>query len=276
MNQANQVPSVDFIVNTFERTYRQVLAPGFISNMADDHCYPFSRRIVIVNNVKDRADAEARANSLKSLGEIAECFFVSDLLPGTLQRAGLTFADLLPNFYYSDWALTAIFLEGSDFLVQCDADVRLKEKWDWITPSLNLMASDSRIAVANPNWETESLKHEAREFQGDFGIGYGFSDQLYLVRRCEFARPIYRFRAPISLRYPMAAGGRIFEQMVDSYMRVNGRMRATLSTIRYTHGSEEGVSHTKLTGFARLMEIRNRAALFMMRASGLKHPHYHI
>jgi hypothetical protein len=72
------------------------------------------------------------------------------------------------------------------------------------------MASDPRIATANPNWTSDSLKVEAREYQADCAIGYGFSDQIFLLRRSEFAQPIYKFHAPISLRYPMSAMGRIF------------------------------------------------------------------
>jgi hypothetical protein len=276
MNQANQVRSVDFIVNTFERTYREVLAPGFVAGMANSHCYSFSKRIVIINNVADRLAAEERADDLKNSGEITEYYFVADLLENTLRKAELTLADLEPNVHYTNWALTAAFLDWSEFFVHCDADVRLKERRDWITPSLELMMQDPRIAVANPNWTSDSLTQEVREFHGDFGIGYGFSDQLYLVRRTEFARPIYQFYAPISLRYPMSAMGRIFEQMVDSYMRVNGRMRATLTTVEYIHGAEEGASHTKLKGVARLKQARNAAVLFTLKALGFKHPRYHV
>ncbi len=276
MNQASCRPSVDFIVNTFERTYREVLAPGYIANMAADHCYPFARRIVMINNVNDREIAEKRARDLQRSGEITEYYFVADLLTQILPRAGLTLTDLQPNIHYTDCSLTAIFLDGSDYLVYCDADVRMKEQQDWITPSLELMARDSRIAVANPNWTPETLKRESREFQGEFGIGYGFSDQLYLLRRSEFARPIYKFHTPISLRYPMSASGRIFEQMVDSYMRVKGRMRATLSTANYIHGAEEGAFYAKLKGSAKVFQIRNSLILFTMKSLGLKHPRYHI
>lgn len=152
----------------------------------------------------------------------------------------------------------------------------MSEPFDWITPSLELMANDSRVAVANPNWCSNTLQQEAREWSGEFGVGYGFSDQLYLLRREEFARPIYKFHAPISLRYPMSARGRIFEQMIDSYMRVNGRMRATLSTAKYIHGTKEGISHAGLNSIAKEFQIRNSLILFTMKSLGLKHPEYYI
>jgi len=276
MSQTSHTPAVDFAVNTFERTYREVLAPGFIANMIVDHRYSFSRRIVMINNVKDRENAKERADSLKRSGEITEYYFVADLLDKTLQRAGLTLADLQPNVHYTDCSLTAIFLDGSDFLVYCDADVRLKEPHDWITQSIKLMTQDARIAVANPNWTPDTLKQEAREFCGEFGIGYGFSDQLYLIRRSEFARPIYKFHVPISLRYPLSATGRVFEQMVDSYMRVNGRMRATLRTSNYIHDAEEGATYAKLRVCDRLLQLRNTALLSTLKILRLKHPRYHV
>ena len=276
MNRACGSSSVDFIVNTFERTYPKVLSPGYIQEMVDDHCYPFVRRVVLINNVENRADAEEMARSRQATGEITEYYFVADLLDRTLREAELVLTDLQPTIHYTDWALTAIFLQGSDFVVHCDADVRMKEPQDWITPSLDLMARDGRIAVANPNWTKDTLNQEARELQGEFGIGYGFSDQLFLVRRSEFAQPIYKFHAPISLRYPLSASGRIFEQMADSYMRVNGRMRATLVAATYIHGADEGGTHPRLKGIAKLRRLRNRGLLSLMRMLRLKHHCYHI
>jgi glycosyltransferase involved in cell wall biosynthesis len=267
---------VDFVVNTFERTYRSVLAPGFLKAMSEEHCFPFRRRVVLINNVEDRAQAEKMAQALRESGEITEFHFVSDLLEKSLQGAGLTHQDIEPNVHYTDCSLVAVFLAGSDYVVYCDADVRLKTPYDWITPSLALLDRDPRIAVANPNWPQPTLAAEAREYSGEFGIGYGFSDQVYMVRRSEFARPIYQFRAPISLRYPMSQRGRIFEQMVDSYMRVNRRLRATCSTVTYEHRGEEAASHPKFTLRTRFSGLRNQVILRSIRLLPGRHPLFHI
>jgi hypothetical protein len=266
--------AVDFVVNTFERTYRTVLAPGFMEGVIRSHCFPFAKRVLLINNVEDRDGAARMAQTLRQRGEITEFYFVSDLLDATLRAAGLTRKEIEPNVHYTDCSLVAIFLKGSDYVVYCDADVRLKPPCDWISPSLSIMERDPRIAVTNPNWQQQTLAAEAREFENGFGIGYGFSDQLYMVRRSEFAQPIYSFNAPISLRYPMSECGRIFEQRVDSYMRVKRRMRATFTAVSYEH--KDHASYPRLTSRTRLVKARNQAILRVIQLIPGRNPRYHV
>ena len=71
---------VDLIVNSYERTYRSVLARGFFPGIVEQNQRPFARRIALVNNVNDRRDAEARAQSLIRFGELDAYYFVADHL----------------------------------------------------------------------------------------------------------------------------------------------------------------------------------------------------
>ncbi len=66
------------------------------------------------------------------------------------------------------------------------------------------MESDSRILVANPNWWRPGIDSEADEIVGDFFLGYGFSDQLFLCRRIDLKRSIYKYNTIASLRYPLS------------------------------------------------------------------------
>lgn len=265
---------VDFVVNTFERTYRTVLAPGFIGGMSRQHCFPFANQTLLINNVRSPADARKMALALRETGEITEFHFVEDLLEGTLQAVGLTRRDIEPDVHYSDCSLVAMCLAGSDYVVYCDADVRLRQPCDWISPSQDLMERESRIAVTNPNWQQPTLAAEAREYLDGFAVGYGFSDQLYMVRRSEFGKPIYRFHTPISLRYPMSERGRIFEQRVDSYMRRCRRMRGTYTGALYMH--EDRAAYPRLTTWAHLRKARNQLILRSIRLLPGRHPSYHI
>jgi hypothetical protein len=245
-----------------------------VEEIAQNHRYPFSRRVILINNVDDREGAQNMAQTLCDTGIITEFHFVSDLLESTLRAAELTREDIEPNIHYTDCSLVAMFLPGSEFVLYCDADVRLQSPHDWISPSLHLMEQDERVAVANPNWPQPTLAAEAREFIGEFGLGYGFSDQLYLVRRSEFAQPIYKFSVPISMRYPLSAHGRVFEQMIDSYMRVHERLRATCTCASYTHGGDEGASYPEMAGLARWKRIRNQLVLRLLRLFPGRHPHF--
>lgn len=258
MNAADQAPSVDFVVNVFERTYRRMLQPGHISAMWKSHVFPFTNKVVLVNNVVDRTAVEALLAPLLVSKEITGYYFVQDLLDSTLSQAGLTRKEIQKTIHYTDCSLVATFLPDSPFLVYSDADVVLKEPVDWINPGLKLMEQDKRIAVVNPDWNPSTLKEEAREFKDHFGIGYGFSDHIFLISRKEFARPIYRHRTPISRRYPFSHIAPIFEQRVDSYLRVHGRLRATYTPSIYLHVAEEGATYAKESLGVRIKRLSNK------------------
>lgn len=267
---------VDFITNVFERTYRQVLQPGAISRRVEGHRYRFAKRILLVNNVNDRGDVEKLLGPLLESGEISEFHYVSGLLDGALGKVRLRRSRIAKAIHYTDCALVAATLSGSSHVVYSDADVFMREPMDWITPSLDLMASDDRIAVANPLWVTNRTRPEAREVRGLFGIGYGFSDQLYLYERKEFSKPIYNSFVPISYRYPTSYIAPIFEQMVDSYMRTNGRLRATHQNAVYIHDDDEGAAYRKARPMLELKRQAIKAAVKVCRALPGNHPYFSV
>jgi hypothetical protein len=250
---------VGLVVNCFERTYRDVLAPGTFARVAGEACFDFSRRSALVNNVDDRADAERRAEDLVRAGEIDEVLFVADHLDAALARTGLTRSDLGKVPYFTDWALVAVTMSGPDWLVHCDADLRMKRRADWITPSLALMQDDTRVLSANPLWPGDSWKAEMVERAGDFALGHGFSDQIFLGRRSELGRPIYSDRSLASRRFPVAHLGHIFEARLDAHQRRHGRLRATYLPALWTHRSEMGVSYPHRSLRETAGYARNRA-----------------
>jgi hypothetical protein len=260
-HMSEKYAAVDFIINVFERTYRDVLRPGGVNERASYHLYPFAKRVIVVNNVNDRQEVEGLLAVLVESGEVTEFYFVTLRLEESLQKAGLTLADIKKTMNYTGWALVAVCLTGSPYMVHCDADVFLDTPVDWITPSLELMHRDGRIAVANPNWANSSVDVESRETDGNFGIGYGFSDQIFLISRIEFARNVYKCWSPYSWRYPLSQYSAIFEQRVDAYMRSRRRMRATYKLATYVHPAE-GESHRKDSVTSK---FKRSAMLFTMK-----------
>ncbi|HWX45263.1 MAG TPA: hypothetical protein VNY52_08060, partial [Solirubrobacteraceae bacterium] len=87
-------PAVDLCVNCYERTYREVLKPGFFPILLTEHQHPFARRTAIINNVSDRDDAHFRAERLHEAGELDEWFFVEDHIAHALTIAGLGESDI--------------------------------------------------------------------------------------------------------------------------------------------------------------------------------------
>jgi hypothetical protein len=252
--------SVDLVINCYERTYRHVLAPGTVANISSDNRYPFARRTVLVNNVLDGEDVAGRAQALVDAGEIDAAFYVEDHLATGLAAAGLRPAELGKVPYFTDWALAALVLPGPDWMLHWDAEASLAEPVDWITPSIELMEDDPRVLVANPSWgDDEDLLRHTSEQAGPFALGHGFSDQVFLVRRRELARPIYHDRTLADLRYPVAHLGRIFEARIDSHIRRRGRLRATYRPAVWRHNSQMGVAYPPRTLTETLLYARNRA-----------------
>src|SRR5438067_7835347 len=113
--------SVDLVVNTFERTYREVLSPGFFEGLEDQNRRSFARKLALINNVSDRDDAVARAQELLANGEIDAFELVSDHLDRALAATGLTREELEPLLHWSDCVLVAATLPGSPWILYWDA-----------------------------------------------------------------------------------------------------------------------------------------------------------
>jgi hypothetical protein len=266
---------VDLCVNCYERTYREVLSPGFFERVAREHAHPFERHTAIVNNVADRADAEARARALADAGELHAWYFVEDHIEEALERTGMTADALGRSPHFTDWGLVLVSVPGPDWLVHCDPEVRMLEAHDWITPSLELMESDPRVMIANPRWYAPTPRHDtlARttlERVGRFALGLGFSDQLFLGRRSQLAAPIYRQRCLASRRYPMANVALSFEARLDAWMRHHERLRANFLDATYAHPDEIGGAYPSRSPREKLTGLYNRALLATVRSLPLK------
>jgi len=266
-----RVAEVDLVVNCFERTYRGVLDGELLRDVAAESHFPFANRTVLINNVDDRSDAQARADAAVARGALDRSVFVADELEGALEQTGLGREDLGRVAHYSDAPLVAVTMPGAPWLVYWDADVHLREPADWITPAIELMERDPRVLVANPNWVDATLDREAVEQAGDFTLGQGFSDQLFLARRSELASPIYGQRCLALYRYPLSHVADVFEARVDAYMRHADRLRATYRPVTYVHPAEgAGASYPAESMRERLRAIRHAAVLAALRASPVR------
>jgi hypothetical protein len=262
---------VDLVVNSFERNYRTVLAPGYFSRVAAENGFTFARRVALVNNVADVADARALAEGLIAAGELDAYYLVSEMLPQALRITGLRSRDLGRLSHYSDCSLVAVTLDGPGWLLYWDPDIYLEQPMDWITPALARMQRDRRLVVANPLWEDSTLVATTLERDGDFAIGQGFSDQVYLVRREEFAAPIYGERCIARYRYPVSAVCDVFEARVDSWMRHHDKLRLTYLPARYRHPvRQQGSAGERRRSLERVRHARNAAVLTLLSHSPWK------
>ncbi len=267
--------AVDLVVNTFERTFKRALAPGAIASVIEANARPFARRVVLINNVDNRDDAAGRAQLLRDAGEIDEFHFVADRLDAALAQTGLSRSRLEPLLHYSDAPLVAACLAGSPWLLYWDAEARLCEPGDWISPALELMRRDERVIVANPSWEPPNasgdrpgVDREALTTRAGFALGDGFSDQVFLVRRRDLAAPIYRQRCISLITYPGAHKAHVFEARLAAHMRHHGRLRATHLHSTYVIDGPQGGSSYPPRGVVQTARfVRNALTLRLLGAS---------
>ena len=263
---------IDLVVNCFERTYARVLAPGFFAEIERQNARRFTCRTVLVNNVADPARARGIAEEAVARGDVNRVVSVADRLDAALQTTGLTRADLGDAPYFADWALVAVTLDGPSWMLQWDADARLREPRDWVTPATELMERDARVLVANPNWEDPTLEAQTTEHDGQFALGLGFSDQVFLARRADLARPIYHQRCIARWRFPYP---RSFEARVEAHMRHAGRRRATYRDAVYEHPVAMGTSWPHRGLGERATAALRHFTIGALRRSPWRPPHLH-
>ena len=270
---------VELVFNCFERTVEMVTSTPVLIELARAQAYPFARRTLLVNNLAQPARWTGALDRLVADGAIDRWISVADGLPTALTATGLRPRDLRHRGHWSDFGLVAVTLAGPSIVCYCDPEIEFTVPGDWITPALGLMGRDPSVAVANPRWAHGSAPEErADERVGEFLVGYGFTDQIFLLDRREFAAPIYRSRLPVSLRspaslrYPGAADSQVFEMRVDAYMRSHHRRRATHGTVTYAHARPDGSSYRPAGAAAALRRVRNLAVLKLLVELRLRSP----
>jgi hypothetical protein len=135
-----------------------------------------------------------------------------------------------------------VCIAQSPWFVIWDSEISLVEATNWIDPSINFLDENNRAFVASPNhhpeWLRGSINNKNTILSGNFALGYGFSDQVFLARTAQFAQPIYDEKCLASLRYPLAHQGSVFEERVDAYMRNHRLKRAIYVPVVYHHPEE--------------------------------------
>ncbi|WP_122262034.1 hypothetical protein [Ornithinimicrobium cerasi] len=229
--------SVSLVVNCYERTYRQVLAPGYFPAIEQMNDRTFEQVLALINNVDDPREARDRAETLVDLGEISGFEFVSDWVPAAMQHWGLGQRHFRRRPYLLDYGLVMPLVASSEYILGWDAETVLEEPADWVSPSLNLLKSDSRILHASLNWpparpQDAGVEGDAVARVGDFLLSWGFSDQVFLVSREKmFAADLKTFSPAAIARH--APHPYTFEFRMESYQRAHRKLRATYAPVRY-------------------------------------------
>jgi hypothetical protein len=230
------MPSVTFFTSCWERDWDILLKTGFLENKITRNDYAFTKKVLMVNNVNDRDEIKEYAERAKARGIITDYFFVEDYIDEALQFFELSKEALGKAYYYSNHELASVYLCQTDYLLFYTGDTYLEKTTPWVEPALAQMETNGDYKVANPVWngQYEEAKRESSSEIPYFYVGYGFSDQCFLVRTKDFRAPIYNETNAASDRYPLY-GGETFEKRVDSWMRNHNYLRLTFKTGSYVH-----------------------------------------
>ncbi len=200
--------------------------------------YSFDQRILYINNVKYPSIVEAHAQRLINDGVIDQFVHVHEHAQEALDFFQLSKEKLGKGYYYSIAELVSIYLTKTKYLLHFSSDA-IPEKditSSWLQEAIDLLNVKNDVKVFNLTWDHRfnEAKNESISEDSEFFYGYGFSDQMYLVRTADFRAPIYEEINDASERYPKY-GGELFEKRVDSWMRNCGHIRATSKQTSYLH-----------------------------------------
>lgn len=236
------LPAVTFATACWEKDWRAILLdPDYLRvKQIGNHLFPFAEKLLIINNVKDLATVRKAAQAKVEEGVLTRYIIAEG---SVLEFFGLKRADfqagsgIPPDWLYYNalGPLNAIFFCQSEYLLYMTGDVRLDKAVDWVGKALKRMEKRSEYKVANLTWNDkyDEAKRESYRKEWNFFVAKkGFSDQLFLVKRDDFRRPIYGEIRPDSSHYPW---GDIFEKRVFSYMKNRGWERITFRHGSYTH-----------------------------------------
>lgn len=237
--------TITFETKCWEKDWKHLLLDGRLERMIENCNYAFDRRVLYINNVNDISLVKQYAQQKVEQNIIDEYVVVEDYADEALAFFDIKKEDFKGGYYYSIAELTSIYLCHTDLLLHFSSDSYLRDRSvNWVEETANILMKDSSFWVANPLWNnnhniainyseavTESIKETSSHF-----IGYGFSDQCYMVRTNDFRKPIYNEKHLASERYPKY-GGELFEKRVDSYMRNHNLLRLTSKDTVYIHSN---------------------------------------
>jgi hypothetical protein len=230
-------PTVTLETKCWERDWKKLLCTDWLKQLADRNSHSFSERLLIINNVADLSRVVSLAQAAVADGRITGYVVVQEHAAAALDFFDLTMADLGRGYVYSIAELVSIYLCNTDYLLHFAGDCLPRRRYEWVAQAMDVFAADPRVRVANLSWDTPGCPVEntpAGEASlgrlDAFYLGYGFSDQCYLVRTKDFRDRLYGETNVVSERYPKY-GGELFEKRVDAWMRNHGFIRAT-----YIHG----------------------------------------
>ena len=227
--------TITFETKVWENDWEAILKTDRIERMVDRCKSAFDEKILYINNVEDFDLVRRVADKLITNQVITKYIHVQEYAQEALDFFSLSKEKLGKGYYYSIAELVSIYLTNTQYLLHFSGDsiVAPWAKRDWLSQGITTLETKPEVKVFNLTWNRKyrDAKRDSEIIDNNNYYGYGFSDQMYLVRTADFRAPIYEHYHPASECYP-TYGGDLFEKRVYSWLRSHNYLRAT-----YRHGS---------------------------------------
>lgn len=232
---------VTFATSCWKRDWKLILkGENYLKEkQIENHLFPFSKRMVVINNVDDVEEVLFFAREKIEKNVLTDVYVASDSAGDVLSFFNLKREDFGNEWVYYNaiGVLTAIYFCKTPYFLYMNGDVFLNERIDWIPKAIERMEKKEEYKVANLTWNynsAESKKESCKKDKDFFVAKRGFSDQLFLVRRDDFRAPIYGEIREDASHFPR---GDVFEKRVYSFMINHKWKRITYRKGSYIHAS---------------------------------------
>lgn len=230
--------TITFETKCYENDWEFILQTPYLDEMVERCNTAFHHKQLIINNVNDLSLVCKNADEKIKKGVIDAYYIAADHAKEALDFFEIEKNSFGKGYYYSIAELVGIYLSKTTYHLHFSSDARMEKKPsnDWILEAITLMDKHPKLVIANPAWnhKFKEAANEAVDETENFYIGYGFSDQCYLIKNELFKKPIYNEYNEASKRYP-EYGGELFEKRVDSFMRNHELKRLTHKSVSYIH-----------------------------------------
>lgn len=233
---AQLTEGVSFASSCYEKDWAYLLPNSRLLAMLETLQYPFAHTLLVLNHQAKAPALEAAVTPYLKQGILDQVIRSQDYAQGLLDFFHISQRELYPGFHYLIQNLAALYFCPTRYLVWMTCDSLMVRQHPWIDAGIKMLKAEKHYTVVNPSWSLNlaEVRAEAQVESGDFYIGYGFSDQCFLIEVEEFLAPIYEFQHSLSARYPERSG-RSFEKRIDAWMRSEKRLRLTHQRAVYLH-----------------------------------------
>jgi len=228
---------VTFETKVWEKDWKYILTGDYLDKVIERCHYPFKEKTLIINNVSDKRKVGKLAEEKVRKGVLDSYYFADEYADKALASFNIDLDSFKGGYNYSIAELVSIYLCKTEYLLHFSSDALLpNDSIDWIDDAIKVLETRKDIIVANPTWNYafDQAKNESIDETDQFYIGYGFSDQCFLVKTDVFKQDVYNEKCKASERYP-DYGGELFEKRVDSFMRNRHLLRITSKNKSYIH-----------------------------------------